>query len=273
MAARAPAILPLALLLSAPACLTGPEFVGDPSDALFGGRLPGSATFVQPDTAAYEDASCTNSAGTPCCAPGTTVGLDLCPGPARDLVLVVDNSGSMNENDPEGHRFAGLSMLAGTLSPRDRARVVTFHEEARLHGPFTSDAGVLRAQIDEARAEGGGGGTGIQAALYASMDLFLDNGRERMLMLLTDGDDEYCGPCYRKYAEELHVQLFALGFGPDVNERLLEETATEDAGFHHVATAEDIAGIYMQTYVGVAYSTWIECNAAQAWEQKKGGCP
>ena len=201
------------------------------------------------------------------------MGVDDCPGPPRDLVLVVDNSGSMNENDPAGHRFSGLSMLAGALSPRDRARVVTFDEEARVHGYFTSDRGLLDGQIEAARAEGGAGGTGIQAALYAAMDLFEPNGRRRMLMLLSDGDDEYCGECYRKYAESLAVRLFALGFGPDVNVRLLEETATRDAGFHHVAAAEDIAGVYIDTYVGVAFSSWLECNAERAWVQHQGSCP
>jgi Ca-activated chloride channel family protein len=101
-------------------------------------------------------------------------------------VLVIDRSGSMDEEDKlEGAKDAARSFV-DHMRPGDQTAIIAFSEEPELLQPFTTDKELLDRAIRRIRADG-------PTALYDSMIAGVEelNGAtgRRALLLLTDGRD------------------------------------------------------------------------------------
>jgi Mg-chelatase subunit ChlD/tetratricopeptide (TPR) repeat protein len=110
-------------------------------------------------------------------------------GKPLNLVLLVDNSGSMERADRVRIRHECLRILAAQLQPQDRISVVTFARTARLaaDGIPGHQAGTLADQIGSLTPEGG---THLEGALDLAYQTarrhFSPTGINRVVML-TDG--------------------------------------------------------------------------------------
>jgi Ca-activated chloride channel family protein len=110
--------------------------------------------------------------------------------PARNLVFLVDVSGSMNSADKLPLVRHGLRMLVDTLTARDRVAIVVYAGSSGLVLPSTP--GDRKTRIHEAIAnlEAGGstnGAQGIQLAYRTAREQFVRGGVNRVI-LATDGD-------------------------------------------------------------------------------------
>jgi Mg-chelatase subunit ChlD len=106
-----------------------------------------------------------------------------------NLVVLLDNSGSMERADRVAIRREALRVLATQLRPQDRLSVVTFARTARLQadGVSGAQAAAVFGQVEGVTPEGG---TNLEEAMgvaYATAQRhFLANGVNRVV-LLTDG--------------------------------------------------------------------------------------
>jgi tetratricopeptide (TPR) repeat protein len=106
-----------------------------------------------------------------------------------NLVLLLDNSGSMERADRVAIRAQCLRVLAAQLQPQDRLSVVSFARTARLwvDGAAGNQAGDLAARVGTLTPEGG---TNLEDALNlayrTALRHFLPQGVNRVV-LLTDG--------------------------------------------------------------------------------------
>jgi len=121
------------------------------------------------------------------CLPDSSI-----PAPAR-IVWVVDNSGSMSQNDPGNLRFEavqwGLSRQA-LLNPQSRAAIVRFSSAATTDLPMTTlDSAGLATALVAARVRSTEGTTNWEAALDLAMAQFQpeDDGQPAAIVLVTDG--------------------------------------------------------------------------------------
>ena len=110
--------------------------------------------------------------------------------PPRNLVFLIDVSGSMMDHDKLSLVQSGMRMLAATLRAQDRVSIVVYAGASGLVLPAT--AGDRKDRIDRAIAglHAGGstnGGAGIRLAYQLARDNFIKDGVNRVI-LATDGD-------------------------------------------------------------------------------------
>jgi Ca-activated chloride channel homolog len=157
--------------------------------------------------------------------------------PPRNLVFLIDVSGSMDERNKLPLVKASLAMLAPNLTDKDRVAIVVYAGNTGLVLPSTS-GGDTPAILDALhRLEAGGstnGGHGLLLAYKVAQEQFIKGGVNRVI-LATDGDfnvgvtDQ--GSLLRLIEEqrESGVALSVLGFGMgNVKDSTMEKLA--DAG-------------------------------------------
>ncbi len=167
---------------------------------------------------------------------------------AKDLVLVLDQSGSMNGEKIEQAKRA-LRYIVQNLNPNDRFAVLSFSDTTSAVSPSlaptTAEAvAAACAWIDGVRASGG---TNLDLAVTQALRLFENDGRPRFLILLTDGEptvgeaDPVRIAAHAVIANETGARVFTFGVGYDVNAALLDQLAFENHGATtYVAPGEDL---------------------------------
>jgi len=166
--------------------------------------------------------------------------------PAKDVVFVLDCSGSMSGEKIDQARGA-MRFCLQRLVPDDRFGIVDFSSSARLFAPELRQG---RQAVHDAlgyvdRLEASGG-TNINEALLAGLDLLRGSDRATIIFL-TDGlptsgiTDE--GEIRRnvKKVNRAGLRLYTFGVGYDVNTRLLDGLARENAAFaDYIAPQENL---------------------------------
>jgi Ca-activated chloride channel homolog len=154
----------------------------------------------------------------------------------RDIVLVIDVSGSMSGRKIEQARAAGRQLLQ-TLTPSDRFRLIDFSSDVRSFrdGWSAATGGNVRAAIEYLDALRANGGTNIQGALEEALASDTPAGRLPLVLFLTDGAPtvgETRPDAIVQRAAELRRErrLFTFGIGADVNAALLEQLALQGRG-------------------------------------------
>jgi Ca-activated chloride channel homolog len=157
---------------------------------------------------------------------------------AKDIVFVLDTSGSMNEEGKMEKARSALLFGVKSLRDTDRFNVISFAGEERLmeSGMIQADAaGRARGEafVNKLRATGG---TNINDALRAGLRQFSDSERPKMLVFMTDGLPTVGETNIQRIIANANasrvrgVRLFTFGVGYDVNTALLDKLAAENAG-------------------------------------------
>jgi Ca-activated chloride channel homolog len=178
-------------------------------------------------------------------------------------VLVVDRSGSMDEDDKiEGARDAAGAFV-DLMRPGDRAALIAFNHEARVAQGFTADQGELRDAIERLEAEDG---TALYDAVVAGVELLRDEPGRRLLLVLSDGQDcsvpsDSCPDEYGSsntlqeaiaYAEAAGQPVAVVGLGDragagdeGIDEAVLQQIAEATGGrYFYAPEAGELAVLY-----------------------------
>jgi Ca-activated chloride channel homolog len=138
----------------------------------------------------------------------------------RDIAIVLDVSRSMLARDLAPDRLGRAKLWIGDLlgSLRgDRVALVAFAGTSIVKAPLTTDYGFVRLALDELTPDSvSRGGTYIGDAIRATVrDLFDDDeGRQRDIILITDGDDQESFPVEAAAdAAQRGVRIIAIGIG------------------------------------------------------------
>ncbi|HLE63240.1 MAG TPA: VWA domain-containing protein, partial [Pyrinomonadaceae bacterium] len=168
---------------------------------------------------------------------------------AKDIVFVLDTSGSMAEEGKMEKARAALLYGIRTLRSQDRFNVISFTGEER-----SLETGLLPAD-DEGRKRGEVfvqalrpvGGTNINQALLTAGRQFQENTRPKILVFLTDGLPTVGETNVNRIVDNVRgakmagVRLFTFGVGYDVNTTLLDKLAAENGGVaDYVEPKEDL---------------------------------
>ncbi|MDT4898193.1 MAG: Ca-activated chloride channel [Acidobacteriota bacterium] len=157
---------------------------------------------------------------------------------AKDIVFVLDTSGSMNDEGKMEKARSALLFGVKSLRDTDRFNVISFAGEERLmeSGMIQADApGRARGEafVNKLKATGG---TNINDALRAGFRQFTQSDRPKMLVFMTDGLPTVGETNIARIIENAHatrisgIRLFTFGVGYDVNTSLLDKLAAENGG-------------------------------------------
>ena len=163
-----------------------------------------------------------------------------------DVAFVLDSSGSMSWNDPQGFRRTAAKLFVDAMLPEDRGAVVDFDSFARLYQGLTSDKAALKAAIDRIDASGG---TNIAAGVQVGINALApstDPLRGKIMILLTDGVG-FWNPGLIAVAAAARITIYTIGLGFDLDEQQLRSIATGTGGqYFHVANAADLPDVFRE---------------------------
>ena len=168
---------------------------------------------------------------------------------AKDIVFVLDTSGSMADEGKMDKARKALLFGIKTLRDGDRFNIINFAGEEHL-----MERGLIAANADgKKRGEEfinrlqPTGGTNINDSLIASLKQFEKGDRPKMLVFMTDGLPTVGETNTEKIISNLKsqknvdVRIFPFGFGYDVNTTLLDRIGSENSGISdYVQPKEDL---------------------------------
>lgn len=193
----------------------------------------------------------------------------------KDLVFVVDRSGSMEEGGKMDQARSALSYVVGRLDAGDRFGIVDFATgvaefEDKLVTATPENKKKALAYIAAIEAAGG---TNIEGGLKRGLELLAKApGRVPMLFFMTDGlptvgstsVEDILRSAGDKNAE-LRARLFTFGVGTDVNTLLLDKLAAANRGAgDYVAPEENIEAKVSSLYLKVAKPAMTDVKLS--WE-------
>ncbi len=194
---------------------------------------------------------------------------------ARDVVLVLDRSGSM-EGEKMEQAIEAAAYVLDNLGADDRFAVVDFSRYVRSFDEAMRPAADAEAGIDYVRGLAAGGNTNISGALERGLE-FLDGERPGTVVFLTDGlatvgIEEADGILeVAERAAPERTQLFAFGVGYDVDTVLLDALANSFIGSSHYVTPEEridteVARLWERVSTPVLSDIQISIDGVETWD-------
>jgi Mg-chelatase subunit ChlD len=183
----------------------------------------------------------------------------------RDIVLMLDNSGSMRKNDPEFLTSVAVRAFLEHLEGENRVAVIAFDERVNVLMPLTAvDAGTRQQFLDSLDAINYRGRlTNSPAALERSLYELRISGRadaERSIVFLTDGivdvapEGADAGDLEKARwmkstlvdeAVDQNVRIFGIAFTDDADFELIQTLAKRTGGqYYRAYSASDIDTVF-----------------------------
>ena len=167
-----------------------------------------------------------------------------------DVILALDSSGSMADNDPNKIAISGAKAFMGKLdAASDQAGVVSWDDGINLSKGLSPDLVQRTNDLDGVDQDGG---TDLNVGLAEALALLQQGGRadaRKVIVFLTDGDGDYtpsgqAGSIVDR-AKAAGVVIYAIGLGAAPDETKLKDMASATGGkFFHAVTAGDLIGVY-----------------------------
>jgi Ca-activated chloride channel family protein len=161
------------------------------------------------------------------------------------IVVMLDFSGSMAASLGLLKQAAG--QFIGRLLPGDKAQVGAFSDRIMFSGAFTDDRDRLTRALEDLQS---GNPTALYDAIDASIDKLLGLEGRRVVLVFTDGDDNFSKKKFkdvRNRARDKDILVYAIGLHSQVGTQVtrpdpdLEKLAySTGGGYFELNTANDL---------------------------------
>ncbi|AGA26186.1 vWA domain-containing protein [Singulisphaera acidiphila] len=169
---------------------------------------------------------------------------------ATTVVLVVDRSRSMEEEDRIGALKRSVSSFLKGLPPGSRVAVVAFGSDVKTICPFTGDPQKVQEAVDGLTPEGA---TRYYDAVAEALEMLNREQGRRAVLALTDGEDTFSQSATLDSvivaARRLGLPVHTLGLGTEdeIESDALRRLAVETRGQYYPARqADQLRSIYEQ---------------------------
>ncbi len=185
-------------------------------------------------------------------------------GVEKDIILVLDNSGSMKQNDPNFLTSQAVSEFINALDDSTRVAIIIFDQNVNLALPFTlvssgSKASILeRLDLINYRGQFTDSPNAIERAIYELKNDARENAR-KIIVFLTDGivdtgnaaaDQEKTGWLKNSLAPDAAdagINIYAIAFTEAADFQLIQSLAQTTGGeYYRAIQAEDVHRVFAQ---------------------------
>jgi len=221
-------------------------------------------------------------------APAESAGVEVDPDEVLVLVLIVDSSGSMEDNDPHAYRTEGARVIARTVAMARQPVVLLGFVgfDSRLRWTFPPSRLWLPG-VGESRGEAASRAQKSAQAIIAAIDQ-IDNGAQtnmqaplewalqelrgltevdgktvgrRDIFLLTDGvhnepDDSWKPSHIAKDLVEAGIHVWAVGLGPGAQKNELSKLASATGGRFFDIEDENAMAAFLSTFLSTYQPKW-----------------
>lgn len=175
-----------------------------------------------------------------------------------NLELVVDVSGSMNDENKIGQARDGLQAFIRELSAGDRAGLMIFAARPQwivAPQPVAMNRVPLQGAVSQLIADGDTALYDATLQGWRTIDALRDDERINAVVLLSDGadtasqtrqDEMLAQLRSRANGEGRQIRIFTIAYGSDANLDVLERIATASGGKAYRGTPETIASVYLE---------------------------
>lgn len=191
--------------------------------------------------------------------------------PARDVVFLIDTSGSM-AGDSIGQAKSGLKRCLNMLRPQDKFTIIRFASDFSCFTPDLREAthDRLKSATEYVDSLVAGGGTEMQKALSRVLDLLADSKQMPMVVFLTDGCVGNEDSLMLLLARKLNrVRLFTFGIGSAPNAFLMQKIAEIGRGeARFIRSHEDVGSVMADFFETLA--TPVLTDVKVGWLDEAG---
>jgi Ca-activated chloride channel homolog len=174
-----------------------------------------------------------------------------------NVLLVLDNSGSMGEENKLEQAKDGLRGFFAEAAPQDRIGLMKFSTTTKLLvplAPFGQNRGALRTALDQVVPEDD---TALYQATVQGLDLVkkkADTSRINAVVLLSDGQDTAGGISPQRVLQRLedegraesgNVRLYTIAYGADADTETMARFADATGGKPFVGDTANIDSVYL----------------------------
>lgn len=166
----------------------------------------------------------------------------------RDIVLVLDTSGSMSGTPIEEVKKASTNFVSTILKEDASIGVVTYESSATMISDFSVNENHLKNTVSGINS---GGGTNIESGLLKAEEMLRSsNAKKKIIVLMSDGapgsgkvGDELIA--YADTIKDQGIYIYTLGFfesmgGGKSSAQILMEGIASDGCHYEVASADDL---------------------------------
>jgi hypothetical protein len=198
----------------------------------------------------------------------------------KDVVLVLDKSGSMSREGRNDLAYEAAIRVLKTFGTNDYIGVVLFNHDVETFHPTLvplteNNFGLIKSYLDANYANRADGNTNFQDSIRRAFDMLKDSYDQgvsstctRAIMFLTDGKADFYADDYeyvREMSSELQVAMLTYAIGNGADETVLQNLACENRGvFYRAPDGADLGAIMSRYFLYFALGSrsctvrWIE---------------
>lgn len=166
------------------------------------------------------------------------------------LEFIIDDSGSMVENDRNNTRLSAVKAAIESLTENDEYLIMQFSDSSSVLQDFTNSTEELEEVLEKFKSSGG---TNISGAVDKGIDLLKkqDKDREKIIILLTDGEDSSLSNKIDELTEKANkenIRIFGIGLQNSTDSKLnfdvFSKLATGTNGRFHKINETQLSNIF-----------------------------
>ena len=194
----------------------------------------------------------------------TTADVNAANGVKKDVILVLDNSGSMRQNDPDFLTSKAVTEFIDGLDESTRLEIIIFDQDVNLAVPLTQVTPTNRQDLLKSldKINYRGLFTDSPAAMERAIYELKNNGREqaqKLIIFMTDGIVDTGNPqedldrskwlreSLAPDAADADIRIFGIAFTEKADFQLIQSLAQTTGGeYYRVLRAEDLGRVFDQ---------------------------